>query len=121
VVVENIRAGIKDLSKKLVCDDILQLFDSSSVADTVFDKIVKYYWDFGDGKAPSYLENPFHYYSTYGSFTITHVAENKVGCTDTAQISINIDGPIPHFDILSDTVACVPQTRYILYLFICRR
>lgn len=110
VVVENIRAGIKDLSKKLVCDDILQLFDSSSVADTVFDKIVKYYWDFGDGKAPSYLENPFHYYSTYGSFTITHVAENKVGCTDTAQISINIDGPIPHFDILSDTVACVPHT-----------
>ncbi len=110
VVVENIRAGIKDIGKKLLCDDILQLFDSSSVVDTVFDEIVKYYWDFGDGKAPSYLVNPFHYYSSYGSFTITHVAENKVGCTDTATISINIDGPLPRFNILSDTVSCVPHT-----------
>jgi gliding motility-associated-like protein len=110
IVVENIRAGIKDLSKKLICDDILQLFDSSSVADTVFDKITNYYWDFGDGKSPSYLKNPFHYYSSYGSFTVVHVAQNKVGCTDTARITINIDGPIPQFDILSDTVACVPHT-----------
>lgn len=110
VVVENIRAGIADFNKKLVCDDILQFFDSSSVADTIFDKITRYYWDFGDGKAPSYLENPFHYYSSYGKFDVTHVIQNKVGCTDTARFSINIDGPIPHFDILSDTVACVPHT-----------
>jgi len=110
VVVENIDAGIRDLAKKLLCDDILQLFDSSTVADTTFDKIVSYYWDFGDGKTPSFLKDPFHYYSTYGDFTITHVAENKVGCKDTAVITINIDGPLPHFDILSDTVACVPHT-----------
>lgn len=110
VVVENIQAGVKDLSKKIVCDDILQLFDSSRVADTLFDKIVKYYWDFGDGKAPSFLKDPYHYYSSYGQFTVTHVAENLVGCKDTVQLNINIDGPIPHFDILSDTVACVPHT-----------
>lgn len=110
IVVENIRAGIADFNKKLVCDDILQFFDSSTLADTIFDKITSYYWDFGDGKAPSYLENPFHYYSSYGAFTITHVIGNKVGCTDTARFTIHIDGPIPHFDILSDTVSCVPHT-----------
>ncbi|MFT5723918.1 MAG: gliding motility-associated-like protein [Bacteroidia bacterium] len=110
VVVENIRAGVADFTKKLICDDILQVFDSSSVADTLFDKITSYYWDFGDGKAPSYLKDPFHYYSSYGAFTITHVIQNKVGCSDTARVTINIDGPIPHFDILSDTVSCVPHT-----------
>lgn len=110
VKVQKIKAGIKDLGKKLLCDDILQVFDSSELADSINDKITEYWWDFGDGKTPSFLKDPFHFYSSYGEFTITHVIENSVGCRDTTAITINIDGPLPHFDILSDTVACVPHT-----------
>lgn len=110
IEVKDIQAGIKEVTKKLLCDDIIQLFDSSFLEDSVFDMIDFHYWDFGDGKAPSYLEDPFHNYSTYGEFTIQHVVGSKGGCTDTTYTKILIEGPLPHFDILSDTVACAPHT-----------
>jgi gliding motility-associated-like protein len=109
IMVSRISAGIESITKKIVCDDILQFFDSSEVLSDL-DSIVLHYWDFGDGKTPSYLENPFHFYSTYGEFTITHVVENISGCRDTAFLTINIDGPLPHFDIIGDTVGCAPFT-----------
>ena len=39
-------------------------------------------WDFGDGNT-STLQNPSHTYTTYGSFTVTLIATNAFGCTDT--------------------------------------
>lgn len=39
-------------------------------------------WDFGDGNT-STLQNPSHTYTSYGSFTVTLVATNAFGCTDT--------------------------------------
>ncbi len=39
-------------------------------------------WDFGDGNT-STLQNPAHTYTSYGSFTVTLVATNGFGCTDT--------------------------------------
>ncbi|MBO6518197.1 MAG: PKD domain-containing protein [Bacteroidia bacterium] len=110
IEVVEIRAGIKDIKKKLVCDDIIQLFDSSIALDNPMDSIETHYWDFGDGKSPSFLKDPFHFYSSYGDFKIIHIVENTMGCVDTAYIQITINGPIPQFDILSDTVACVPHT-----------
>lgn len=109
IEVANISAGIKDVDKKLVCSDILQLLDSSS---TPFankgDRITSYYWDFGDNKTPSLLENPFHFYEQPGTFSVMHVVANTKGCMDTAFQTITIAGPIPQFDIVSDTVGCVP-------------
>ncbi|MBI5856230.1 MAG: PKD domain-containing protein [Sphingobacteriales bacterium] len=39
-------------------------------------------WDFGDGNT-STLQNPSHTYSAYGNFTVTLIATNGFGCTDT--------------------------------------
>ncbi|MBI3137341.1 MAG: PKD domain-containing protein [Sphingobacteriales bacterium] len=39
-------------------------------------------WDFGDGNT-STAQHPSHTYSTYGSFTVTLIATNAFGCTDT--------------------------------------
>lgn len=39
-------------------------------------------WDFGDG-GTSILQNPSHTYTSYGSFTVTLIATNSFGCTDT--------------------------------------
>jgi len=39
-------------------------------------------WDFGDGNT-SNLQNPAHTYTSYGSFTVTLIAANAFGCTDT--------------------------------------
>jgi gliding motility-associated-like protein len=104
-----VKAGIKAITKKIICNDILQFFDSSSV-DFVADRIIKYYWEFGDQRNPSYLVDPYHYYKSYGQFIIFHRVENTMGCKDSAYITIKIEGPEPKFDIISDTVGCVPFT-----------
>ena len=109
VQIGGVYAGIKAMNKKLICDDIIQFFDSSySDFKPPSDSIIRYSWDFGDFRNPSFLKDPYHFYSTYGKFTITHAIENTRGCKDTAYLTINIDGPKPQFDIISDTVGCVP-------------
>ncbi|GIV27662.1 MAG: hypothetical protein KatS3mg027_1476 [Bacteroidia bacterium] len=49
-----------------------------------------FYWNFGDGNT-STQKNPFHKYSTAGTFTVTLVATSDYGCDDTAQYTIQID------------------------------
>jgi PKD repeat protein len=108
VTITGANAGIKTITKKLVCTDILQLFDSSKIQiSTKLDSITKYFWDFGDGKTPSYLKNPFHYYSSFGNFTITHAITSLIGCIDTFRTQISIEGPLPNFSI-KDTIGCAP-------------
>ncbi|MDB9882347.1 PKD domain-containing protein [Bacteroidia bacterium] len=111
VLVGGINAAIKDNSDEYLCDQIIQFFDSSFFDfNTSLDEITDFYWDFGDNSTESYLQNPFHYYSRNGSFTITLAVETAVGCLDTAEIPIYLKGPEPYFDILSDTVGCVPHS-----------
>jgi gliding motility-associated-like protein len=43
---------------------------------------VSWSWDFGDG-GTSTAQNPSHTYTTYGNFTVTLIATNSSGCTDT--------------------------------------
>lgn len=109
VNVGGVHAGIKNIYKRIICDGIVQLYDSSySDYKPPTDSITKYYWEFGDGGNPSYLQNPFHYYSTFGNYTIFQRVENSRGCTDTAYINIVIEGPVTGFNIISDTVGCAP-------------
>lgn len=111
ILVGGVHAGIKAINKKIICDDIIQFFDSSySDFKPPSDSLIKYYWEFGDFRNPSYLKDPYHYYNSYGTFTISHWVENTRGCRDTAYLSIKIEGPEPRFDIVSDTVGCVPFT-----------
>ncbi|MDX2247847.1 MAG: PKD domain-containing protein [Bacteroidia bacterium] len=42
-----------------------------------------YFWDFGDGVGTSTLMNPTYAYSDTGSYTVTLVATDQNGCTDT--------------------------------------
>jgi gliding motility-associated-like protein len=110
ISVTGINANIRPITKKIVCDDIIQFFDSSDLKQFFgLDSIVEYYWDFGDGKLASFLKNPFHYYSSYGNFTVTHGIKTLSGCSDTIRTTIFIGGPIPQFEI-KDTVGCAPFT-----------
>lgn len=43
---------------------------------------VAWQWDFGDGNT-STQQNPLHTYTNYGNFTVTLIATNVFGCTDT--------------------------------------
>ncbi len=110
VNVGGVHAGIKNIFKKIICDGIVQLYDSSySDYKPPTDSITKYYWDFGDGGNPSYVRNPYHYYNTFGDYTVFQRVENSRGCFDTAYIKLTIEGPVANFDI-KDTMGCAPFT-----------
>jgi gliding motility-associated-like protein len=61
----------------------------SFINTTVATGAIKYQWFFGDG-ASSTNVNPTHIYNTAGSFSVTLVAQNKEGCTNTYKQVINI-------------------------------
>jgi len=50
-------------------------------------------WDFGDGNG-SNLENPTHLYGTDGTFTVTLIVSNALGCADTVINSVEVN-PVP--------------------------
>ncbi|MGB1038670.1 MAG: PKD domain-containing protein, partial [Bacteroidia bacterium] len=111
IEVGSIVAAIEDNSEDYLCDQIIQFFDSSYFTfGNSSDFIKEYYWDFGDNTKESYLQNPFHYYTRNGGFTITLAIETDAGCVDTAKIPIYLKGPEPYFEILTDTVGCMPHT-----------
>lgn len=61
-------------------------------------------WDFGDG-SQSTLQNPVHIYAAGGTYTVTLIVGNGVGCTDqfTAPVAVYT---MPRVDFSADTV-CV--------------
>jgi gliding motility-associated-like protein len=51
-----------------------------------------YYWDFGDGQT-SLLQNPTHFYNTYGSYDAKLYVVGHGGCVDSATRTINVFNP----------------------------
>ena len=111
IYVGGVRAAVKLENTEFLCDQITQFFDSSYlVSGNASDSIVQYLWYFGDGSIESYLKNPFHFYNTNGELTVTHAVTTKSGCTDTMSFQIYLNGPQPYFDIIGDSIGCVPFT-----------
>ena len=52
-----------------------------------------YQWDFGDGNT-SGLAEPFHTYTAAGAYTVTLIAENVNGCSDTISMNV-VAHPLP--------------------------
>jgi len=48
-----------------------------------------YSWNFGDG-AMSTVEEPNHFYSSEGTYTVTMIANNQYGCADTVVMEVTI-------------------------------
>ncbi|MEL6625523.1 MAG: PKD domain-containing protein, partial [Bacteroidota bacterium] len=68
-----------------------------------------YQWDFGDG-GTSTQQNPVHFYTNSGNYTVTLIATNANGCSDTLvrQDLIPFQFPTASFN-LADTTACVGE------------
>jgi gliding motility-associated-like protein len=56
--------------------------------------VVSWAWTFGDG-GTSTLQNPSHFYSTVGSYTVTLAVVNTLGCTDTIALPANVSIFLP--------------------------
>ncbi len=68
-----------------------------------------YHWDFGDGKS-SKVANPLHYYTSVGSFNVSLIVTNDIGCSDTLTMPqmVITQGPQTSFSIESKNV-CMPN------------
>jgi PKD repeat protein len=64
--------------------------------------MISYSWDFGDGWAPSGMQNPTHTYANYGTFNVKLTVVNSNGCTkDTTKQILVHPLPIPEFTFSS--------------------
>jgi PKD repeat protein len=74
-----------------------------------------YYWNFGDSLSgnsnESYLKDPMHDYLRAGSYDLTLIVTDKIGCTDTlyAPKHVFIDGPVGNF-MYGELEGCAPYT-----------
>lgn len=89
VFVDSLVAGFTaDLS--VGCPPLVVQFTDTTQTDT---SIASWQWNFGDGST-SNQQNPAHTYNTSGSYTVSLVVTNALGCTDTATF-----GPIEVYDV----------------------
>lgn len=80
----------------------LTFTDNSTVTGNAV--LTAFYWDFGDGDTAS--GSPVnHVWAASGSYIVTHIAENSLGCNDTAQTTVYIVAP-PIALAGNDTFAC---------------
>jgi len=61
---------------------IVQFVDQSAL------DVVSWWWYFGDGDSVSSVESPLHTYADTGTYTVTLIVMNSVGCVDTFEAEI---------------------------------
>lgn len=57
-------------------------------------------WVLGDGSPTSAQQNPVHYYSNFGPYNVTLLAQTNQGCSDAISKNINVfDPPLANFSV----------------------
>lgn len=83
-------------SNNVCLGDTMHFINTSSVDNST--SIASYLWVFGDGGATSSLQNPNHYYSIAGTYTVTLVVTTINGCSNVANIPVKVfDAPTSAF------------------------
>lgn len=93
---------IADFFFDTVCEGAVSSFFDSSTDDASWE------WDFGDGSPIVLMENPSHTFSVSGTYTVTLVVNNAVGCSDTIAYPVTVN-PNPMAGFVVDT-ACFGYT-----------
>ena len=76
--------------------DSMHFTNTSSVDPST--SIAKYLWVFGDGSATSNLQNPNHYYSIAGTYSVSLVTTTIDSCSDAITKTVNaFDAPTSAF------------------------
>lgn len=72
---------------------------SLSFTDQSVGNPVQWNWSFGNGYTSS-LKDPYYNYPNPGTFQVTLIVTNSLGCQDTNQLSMTINpNPIPNFSV----------------------
>ncbi len=87
-------------------NDGVQFLDSST---TLSGTINAWNWNFGDLTANGTTQNPNHYYLSAGTYNVTLIVTNSVGCSDTVTMPVLVNpAPIAAFTV-DDNIADVNQ------------
>jgi len=73
--------------------------------------IVQWNWEFGDGSPISHDQNPFHLYTTPGTYTVKHWIVTDKGCSSDTAIHSATVNPLPTANFSLETPSC--ETRAI--------
>lgn len=76
-------------SPVLCLNNPIQFTDQSTTPAGIF---TSYLWDFGDG-ATSALQNPSHQFPSAGTYIVSLIVENNLGCLDTVTHTVVIANP----------------------------
>ncbi|MCB0396013.1 MAG: PKD domain-containing protein [Flavobacteriales bacterium] len=97
-----------------ICEGDTVFFDESSYSiflgngDTV--DIQTYQWDFGDSGTDN-VQDPYHIYTTAGTYEPTLIVYTDEGCLDTAKAIIQVD-PMPVADFVAPIVCAGAETEF---------
>ena len=103
---ERVNASFDADSLETDCPPVFVQFKNLSTA--VSRKIVKFYWEFGDGST-SIERNPSKLYLTAGKFTVKLFIEDDYGCKDSLIYPefVIVNGPVGSYDF-DKKQGCVP-------------
>ncbi len=79
---EYINALTRPLADFLTSSNIVYIPDQEVVFRNLSENATEFFWDFGDGDTSTLFE-PRHAYEEEGTYDITLIASNELGCTDT--------------------------------------
>ncbi len=104
--VMDVTAGF-EMDKYMLCDEgNIQFINTTETNDMV----QSYHWDFGDG-TQSDQQNPSHYFSKPGHYSISLRVTTLNGCTDQVVLKDTISVyASPLIELPGDTAACMPAT-----------
>ena len=105
---ERVNADFDADSLETDCPPVYVQF--KNLSSSISRKIVKFYWEFGDGST-SIEENPSKLYLTAGKFTVKLFVEDDYGCTDSLIYPefVIVNGPVGSYDF-DKKKGCVPLT-----------
>ncbi len=96
-----------------VADVVAPFTDASTISSGT---IVAWEWNFGDPNATgsnpntSTLQNPNHFYTVAGIYTVQQVAISNSGCRDTTTRTFTVNGiPVAGFTVQNSTSLCSNQ------------
>lgn len=110
----DIKSEITLPSDTLVCPQVVQLFSSSTVYDSLNnfghpdDSVSVFIWTFDDGSGSSLQSNPSKFFGK-GRQGIKLYTENTRGCKDSIVDSFFIVSPTASFEIVGDSAGCQPH------------
>jgi gliding motility-associated-like protein len=115
VRVFDIKADFTTVNDTLVCEQLVDFYSQTSTYDSINgfghpdDSVATFGWTFMPGNSSSNLENPSKFLKA-GTHTVSLVATNTRGCTDSTTKDVTIVGPTSDFEIITDSIGCQPLT-----------